>query len=533
MVTVAKFAVVTCAFVLAVAGVVWAAVGAERSAASRAFTKYEAADAMLAAMLARESALRGYAQTQSVSFLEAYDEASAALAEAADLARAQADGRTAEQLSIAAQGRIAERWAGSANDAIIRARNGREISAESNAVRSSLMSRFRKHNDDLRDLIQEQADDGYRAGLRRTVALIILLSVAFAAMAGFLLSRLRRQEQERQRVEQAYHSTQREFAETLQITETEAEAHALVKRHLERTLPGSEVVVLNRNNSQNRLEATTPVDHASTFAQRLLDSSPNSCLAVRLGRPHEQCKDREPLLACRLCGPERRSTCVPSLVGGEVIGSVLVTHDEELPERDCLRIAESVSQAAPVLANLRNLAVAEVRAATDALTGLPNARALRDTLKRMLAQAARSELPLSAVLCDLDNFKQINDVYGHDKGDQALAATSAAMRTALRESDLAGRYGGEEFLILLPDTPPDGALVLAEKLRQELMLVEVPGVDRSVTASFGVASFPTDAPDGEMLVRLADRALYAAKSRGRNCVVSSAELVAPGSAEAR
>ena len=524
MTNVAKFTAVLLAFVCAVAGVVWSAVGAERSAARQAFERFEAADAMLAALLARESALRGYAQTQNESFLESYDEASAALSEAADLARTHARDSRAVRLSIAAQERLAERWGGSANDAIIRARNGREISAESNAVRSGLLASFREHNHGLRDLIQADADDAYAAGLRRTVALIVLLSAAFAAMAGTLLNRLRRQERDRQQAEQAYHATQREFAETLQITETEAEAHALVKRHLERSLPGSDVVVLNRNNSQSRIEATTPIEPASAFAQRLIDSGANSCLAVRLGRPHEQSRDREPLLACQLCGLERRSICVPSLVGGEVIGSVLLTRDGDLAERDRIRISESVSQAAPVLANLRNLAVAEVRAATDALTGLPNARALRDTLKRMLAQAARSELPLSALLCDLDNFKQINDVYGHDKGDQALAATSAAMRNAIRESDVAGRYGGEEFLVLLPDTPLDGAVVLAEKLRQDLMLVEVPGVDRSVTASFGVACFPTDAPDGEMLLRIADRALYAAKSRGRNCVVASSEL---------
>ena len=317
------------------------------------------------------------------------------------------------------------------------------------------------------------------------------------------------------------------------MTETETEAHALVKRHLERTLPGSDVVVLNRNNSQNRLEATTPVNTASAFAQRLVDSAPNSCLAVRLGRSHEQSTRARAAARLQPVRLDRRSICVPSLVGGEVIGSVLLTHDAQLADADRNRISESVSQAAPVLANLRNLAVAEVRAATDALTGLPNARALREMLLRMLAQAARSELTLAAVLCDLDNFKQINDVYGHDKGDQALAATSAAMRNALRESDVAGRYGGEEFLILLPDTPLDGAVVLAEKLRQELMLVEVPGVDRSVSASFGVAVYPTDAPDGEMLVRMADRALYAAKSRGRNCVVTSAELVVPDSSESR
>ena len=179
---------------------------------------------MLAAVLARESALRGFAQTQNPSFLESYDEASAALAEAADLARTHADGRTAERLSIAEQERIAERWAGSANDAIIRARNGRAISAESNAVRSGLLARFRESNDELRDLVQEQADGAYGAGLRRTVALIVILSAAFAGMAGMLLSRLRRQERERQLADQSYHSTQREFTEILQVTETEAEA---------------------------------------------------------------------------------------------------------------------------------------------------------------------------------------------------------------------------------------------------------------------------------------------------------------------
>ena len=148
----------------------------------------------------------------------------------------------------------------------------------------------------------------------------------------------------------------------------------------------------------------------------------------RPARPDaRQSTDDEPLLTCDLCSQHSRTTCVPSLVGGEVIGSVLVAHERPLSASERGRIDQSVSQAAPVLANLRNLAVAEVRAATDALTGLPNARSLRENLVRMVAQAARSNLPLSAVLCDLDHFKQINDVFGHEKGDQALAAASAAL----------------------------------------------------------------------------------------------------------
>ena len=525
-----RFSAVLAVFVVAVSGVVWTTAASERQTSEREFAEREAAGQMLAALLARESALRGFAESGRASFLESYDEATASLADAADRSRSFTDpDDMAARSAIEEQERLADRWAGVANDIIIRIKNGRELTTESSLIRSDLLARFQRANGDLVASIAAESADAHRRSIERAVLLVVLLSAAFAGAGGMLLRRLRGRERRRQEAEAWYHSTQREFAETLQVTESENEAHALVKRHLERSLPGAQIVVLNRNNSQNRLEAATHVEPSSTLGRKLVDSSPSSCLAVRLGRTHEQAVDNEPLLSCALCAEHNRTTCVPSLVGGEVIGSVLVAHDAPLDLSHRGRIDESVSQAAPVLANLRNLAIAEVRAATDALTGLPNARALRDNLIRMVAQADRSNLPLSAILCDLDNFKQINDVYGHDKGDQALAAASAAMRGALRKSDLAGRYGGEEFLILLPDTPLDGALVLAEKLRDEVARVDVPGVDRAVTASFGVASFPDDAPDGEMLVRMADRALYSAKARGRNCVISSAELIAEAS----
>ncbi len=528
-----KFIAVLAAFVVAVSAVVWTTAGAERSAAGRTFREMQAVESMMVALIARESAFRGYANAQSMSFLEPYDEAAANLAVAADLARSQAKGDGAKLQHIAEQERLAERWAGSANDSIIRIRNGRPLGAESELVRGTLKAQFTNHNDELRRLILRENEDAHRSVVERAVVLVALLSALCAAVAGLLGRRARGREYARRETEEAYHRSQREFAETLQVTESELEAHALVKRHLERSLPGADVVVLNRNNSQNRLEATTPIDERSTLARKLTDSAPSACLSVRLGRPHSRSHEREPLLPCALCGDLSRSTCVPSLVGGEVIGSVLVEHREELEPVERDRIVESVTQAAPVLANLRNLAVAEIRAATDALTGLPNARALRDSLKRMIAQAARAQSTLSAILCDLDHFKQVNDVYGHDKGDVALAAAAAALRTGLRESDIAGRYGGEEFLLLLPDTPLDGAIRVAEKLREELMHVTIPGVAQELTASFGVACFPGDAADPDALVRVADRALYAGKARGRNCVVSAPELYADDAVRAR
>jgi diguanylate cyclase (GGDEF)-like protein len=521
-----KFIAVLAGFVIAVSAVVWTTAGAERTAAGRMSREMQAVDGMLVGLIARESAFRGYAQSGRMSMLEPYDQAASDLAVAADLARSHAEGDEAKLLEIAEQERLAERWAASANDSIIRIRNRRPIGEESELIRGNLKARFTNHNDGLRRLILSDNESAHRSAVERAVILVALLTAVFATVAGLLGRRVRRVDSARRAEEETYHRSQREFAETLQITESELEAHAVVKRHLERSVEGANVIVLNRNNSQNRLEATTPIDEESMFARRLTDSAPSVCLSVRLGRPHSRSSENEPLLACSLCGDLSRTTCMPSLVGGEVIGSVLVEHPEELEPAERSRIVESVTQAAPVLANLRNLAVAEIRAATDALTGLPNARALRDNLNRMVAQATRAQTPLSAVLCDLDHFKQVNDLYGHDKGDEALAAAATVLRLGLRESDIAGRYGGEEFLLLLPDTSLEGALVAAEKLREELLRVTIPGVAHELTASFGVACFPLDAADPETLVRVADRALYAAKARGRNCVVGSRELYA-------
>jgi diguanylate cyclase (GGDEF)-like protein len=328
---------------------------------------------------------------------------------------------------------------------------------------------------------------------------------------------------ERQR---AYQDSQAEFVDTMQLSETEGEAHSLLKRHLERSIAGSRVTVLNRNNSADRLEAATPVPADCPLTATLRGAKPRSCLAARFGRTYQGGLDRVPLLDCQVCGTLTDAvTCEPLLVGGQVIGSVLVDHPKPAPEDAAPRIRESVTQAAPVLANLRNLAIAEVRAATDALTGLPNNRAVQDTVRRMVAQASRSLSPLSAALLDLDHFKQINDAHGHGRGDEVLAAVAVTLRSSIRDSDFVGRYGGEEFLVLLPDTGKEQARVVAEKVRAAVAATTLSRIEQPVTASLGVATVPEDAGDADALIRAADRALYVAKGNGRNRVelfVSSA-----------
>ena len=160
----------------------------------------------------------------------------------------------------------------------------------------------------------------------------------------------------------------------------------------------------------------------------------------------------------------------------------------------------------------------EIRAATDSLTGLPNKRAVTDALKRMFAQATMTKAPLALLLLDLDHFKQVNDQYGHAAGDQVLAGVGAALRSVLRARDFAGRNGGEEFAVLLPDTDIAAALEIAERVRGAIAEFTLPGTDVPVTVSVGVAGFPGHASTLERLDRLDDAALYVAKRQGRNRV---------------
>jgi two-component system cell cycle response regulator len=152
----------------------------------------------------------------------------------------------------------------------------------------------------------------------------------------------------------------------------------------------------------------------------------------------------------------------------------------------------------------------------DALTGLLNRRAILSQLGGSVSGARRHGHPLSIAVVDLDNFKSINDTHGHATGDQVLIAAVRAMRTHLRAEDQLGRLGGEEFLVLLPDTHDGAASAAAQKLREEVAGSPAPV---AVTCSVGVATWSGESP--EMLLRRADEALYAAKDAGRDRVIAA------------
>lgn len=162
-----------------------------------------------------------------------------------------------------------------------------------------------------------------------------------------------------------------------------------------------------------------------------------------------------------------------------------------------------------------------VQAMQDPLTGILNHGAIMDSILREVARAHRESSPLSVILGDLDDFKRINDEYGHVVGDHVLVEVARRMRSCLRPYDAVGRYGGEEFLTVLPSTEPEGALALAERVRNAISAepVRVDGTEVRVTLSQGVAVWAEPHPiPGERLIQAADRALYAVKHAGRNGV---------------
>ncbi|AOV16154.1 hypothetical protein BJI67_02900 [Acidihalobacter aeolianus] len=157
---------------------------------------------------------------------------------------------------------------------------------------------------------------------------------------------------------------------------------------------------------------------------------------------------------------------------------------------------------------------------TDALTGLHNRRSLDEVLKKEIARARRSHTPLSLLLLDIDHFKRYNDAHGHPAGDQALRQSARLILEAIRTTDLATRYGGEEFAIVLPDTPATQAAVLAERCRRAF-LDEPWDFDDPLTASFGVAALGDRMQSPDELIQRADEALYEAKAQGRNRVITA------------
>lgn len=175
----------------------------------------------------------------------------------------------------------------------------------------------------------------------------------------------------------------------------------------------------------------------------------------------------------------------------------------------------------------------EAMAATDPLTGLANRRAFADMLDHCYNEAMRYNFDLTCAMCDLDHYKDLNDSLGHLVGDRVLVKTAEVIRSALRSTDSAARYGGDEFVILLPHTSVEKAIAVGNRIRRELSAAgaSVARTDTGVTMSIGIASLKADRPpSADALVAMADKALYVAKDHGKNRIITCQEIAAVSAA---
>ena len=224
--------------------------------------------------------------------------------------------------------------------------------------------------------------------------------------------------------------------------------------------------------------------------------------------------------------PRRRRGDRAAVAGGGGRRSARSRSSARSNEEQRRTAASLASQAAIALENARLHRLVERQALVDGLTGIANRRGCEDALTHEVARAGRLGTPLTLVVADLDDFKEVNDLHGHAVGDDVLREFAAVLRGTLRESDVAGRWGGEEFVLLLPGTEGEGGAQLAERVRAglgERSFLGRGGAVVRVTCSFGVAQY-RDGDGSGRLFAAADKALYEAKRQGKNRVELAAGL---------
>ena len=238
-------------------------------------------------------------------------------------------------------------------------------------------------------------------------------------------------------------------------------------------------------------------------------------------------------------GAHALSIGLRSLVDGpEYLGAISIARRGAPFSREAEELLEYLAgQAVVSIENASLHEAVERQAVTDELTGLANVRAFVSILDREIERSRRFGTPLGLVMLDIDDFKRVNDTFGHQQGDEVLALVAGVLRDLSRDLDAPARYGGEEMAVVLPQTDAAGATQLAERMREAVEALQVPraggGEALRVTASFGVASVPESASDRSELIAAADAALYRAKRAGKNRVESAARPVAETSSRPR
>jgi diguanylate cyclase (GGDEF)-like protein len=253
--------------------------------------------------------------------------------------------------------------------------------------------------------------------------------------------------------------------------------------------------------------------------------APNDCWGLRHGRTHPLSEDQGGLQCLHLSEPlPAVSYCLPVQVQGEVLGILHVRskHKENLEAAKFQLAYTVVEQTGMALSNLNLRAALREQSIRDPVTGLHNRRYMEEALKQHLSRVTRHLHPLGIIMIDIDHFKSFNDLHGHAAGDRILNELGKFLQSHIRGEDTACRYGGEEFILILPDVFLEAAQNRAEQLRREAKELRVEDGGQSyagITLSVGVALYPLHGRTIENVLRAADSALYRAKQEGRDQVV--------------
>ncbi|HAU1182975.1 diguanylate cyclase [Legionella pneumophila serogroup 1] len=318
-----------------------------------------------------------------------------------------------------------------------------------------------------------------------------------------------------------------EMSDIMLACGSQEELSDVMAKYSQRLLQFSSGYLFIMHPSKNYLEKAAswgnPQPHDLTF-------TPEQCWAIRLGRIHYAGSSRIELMCSHTMfaeQPELSLLCVPLMAQNDIYGLLYLEVGLKFDENQQLLITAFAELTALALANVRlreNLRYQSIR---DPLTGLYNRRYLEDFLFKQLHQAERTKASFAILMLDLDHFKKINDTFGHDAGDLVLKELGQILNSDIRLGDIASRYGGEEFVLLLYDIDAQAAKMKAENLRSAISNLQVKYGAQPVgqiTASIGISVYPDDAKSLAELIEAADKALYQAKNKGRNKVILFSEI---------
>jgi diguanylate cyclase (GGDEF)-like protein len=309
------------------------------------------------------------------------------------------------------------------------------------------------------------------------------------------------------------------MANRLPGSKNEDEFVKVIERFAPQILPGARGALYVLSNSQTILRQigtwNDPIGSAAEF-------TPSECWGIRRGHSH-MIMNATSDIGCMHVDSEQLSgyRCIPLIAQGETVGLLYIEEPQgtaAVSDQDLNAMTETIGLS---LVNLRLQQKLRNQSIRDPLTGLFNRRYLEESLELECSRAERSTKPIGIVMLDVDHFKRFNDTFGHEAGDIVLKHIGEVLRRSVRQGDVACRFGGEEFVMVLPETREAEALDVAERVRQSVQKLEIAYRNQllgRITVSLGIALYPEAGQTPAELIEAADQTLYAAKNAGRDRV---------------